>query len=394
MSLTYAIFYFALALLSLFLILAHRKRILHWMIAYLVWLVGKPRGESPHMHLIFCFVDHFEPRWGGARDMPRERERVRTWIENYPALAMKFVDADGCHPKHTFFFPEEEYEEEHLAALQSLCEQGVAEIEVHLHHDDDTSENLEQTLSRFANTLHSKHGALPADPETKQPRYAFIHGNWVLDNSGEDGRWCGVNDEISVLRRTGCYADFTFPCAPHPAQPRQINSIYYAKDDPDQPKSHDKGTPVTAGGSAWGDLMLITGPLTLNWRRRKFGLLPRIENSDIRSSNPPTAQRVDLWVKTGIRVKGRDDWIFVKVHTHGAPEKEAATLLGPHVEAMHSHLRQKYNDQKRFSLHYASAREMYNMVKAAEAGESGGPGAYRDYILPPPRNCRRPGEQN
>lgn len=385
------IFVTGLILLSLLvcvgITVASRKGVLHWLPAWCLW-AARPRKRKAHSHVLFCFVDHYEPRWGGKRNMDRERSRVQRWVNDYPPLARSFTDSDGQHPKHSFFFPAEEYEPEHLDALESICAQGLGELEIHLHHDNDTSAQLTETLLDFAGTLHHRHGALSIDPETGQLSYAFIHGNWVLDNSHRGGRWCGVNDEISVLRNTGCYADFTFPCAPHHAQPKQVNSIYYATDDPGKPKSHDRGTEVSALKKQTGDLMLITGPLTLNWRRRKFGLLPRIENADIRSSNPPTQDRVDYWVKTGICIEGRPDWIFVKVHTHGAPEREADTLLGAPLRNMHQHLTTKYNDGKQFSLHYVTAREMYNITKAAEDGRTGNPGQYRDYRLPPPRNAR------
>ncbi|MFT6770581.1 MAG: hypothetical protein ACJARU_000781, partial [Congregibacter sp.] len=35
-------------------------------------------------------------------------------------------------------------------------------------------------------------------------------------------------------------------------------------------------------------------------------------------------------------------------------------------------------------LHYVSSREMYNIAKAAEAGNSGNPNDYRDFVLPKP----------
>ena len=38
-------------------------------------------------------------------------------------------------------------------------------------------------------------------------RFGFIHGNWCLDNSRADGRWCGLNNELILLRELGCYAD-------------------------------------------------------------------------------------------------------------------------------------------------------------------------------------------
>ena len=60
------------------------------------------------------------------------------------------------------------------------------------------------------------------------------------------------------------------------------------------------------------------------------------------------------------------------------------TLLGKAVDDMYSYLEQHYNDGSRYVLHYVTAREMYNMVKAAEDGHAGNPNDYRDYILRAP----------
>ena len=87
-----------------------------------------------------------------------------------------------------------------------------------------------------------------------------------------------------------------------------------------------------------------------------------------------------------IHVEGRPEWVFVKIHTHGAPEKDAEVVLGPAVDAMFTHLEQRYNDGERFVLHYVNAREMFNIIKAAEAGREGDPNQYRDFVLPPPPN--------
>jgi hypothetical protein len=48
-----------------------------------------------------------------------------------------------------------------------------------------------------------------------------------------------------------------------------------------------------------------------------------------------------------------------------------------------SYLEKKYNDGSRYALHYVSAREAYNIAKAAEDGKVGNPNAYRDYIIKP-----------
>ncbi len=207
-----------------------------------------------------------------------ENQRVAAWVDQYPKIAGKHKDSDGCHPKHTFYYPEEEYETDHLNQLAEVCRRGFGEVEIHLHHDNDSPEGLRKKIERFREQL-KRHGLLPFD-ERGRLVYAFIHGNWALDNSRKDGRMCGVNNELEILKETGCYADFTFPSAPSETQTSKINSIYYAKET-SEAKSHNTGIDVEVGRPSTGDLMLIQGPLTLNWKTRKWRVFPKIENGDI-----------------------------------------------------------------------------------------------------------------
>lgn len=361
------------------LILAQRNALV-WIGSYLRNALRPTPRVRGTRHVLFCFVDHFEPQWHRPTQDVAD-ERVRRWCTEYPAMAAKFKDADGVHPQHCFFFPEEEYQKPHLNDLMTMCKAGFGEVEVHLHHDNDTESGLRDKLQSFCGTLRG-HGALPL--REGKPTFAFIHGNWCLDNSHPQGKHCGVNNEIQVLAEEGCYADFTLPAAPDPSQTSTINSIYYAKDDPEKPKSQDRGIPVKVGREASGDLMLIQGPLLLNWHNRKWGIFPRIENSDIRANQPPLPTRVDDWVKAHIHVEGRPEWIFVKIHTHGTQEPDIDTLLGQPVHDMFAYLGKAYNDGERYSLHYVTAREMYNIAKAAEAGHSGNPNDYRDFELASP----------
>ncbi len=363
----------------------HQKNIHQWFMPW--WRrkkISVPDGKT--IHIMFAFTDHFEPQWESP-GRATEDARVSIWEEKYPQIATKFRDADGRHPVHSFFYPEEEYRESHLDKIERLCNQGLGEIEIHLHHHDDTEANFRQVMAGFIDTLHSKHGALPIHPETGQPAFAFIHGNWALDNAHPDGHFCGIDNEITILRELGCYVDMTMPSAPDPCQTTTVNSIYYAKDDPNRCKSHDTGKPVRVNGEPWGDLMCIQGPLGFNIRNRKLGLLPRIENADVSRSAKPTPDRVDLWVDTAVHVEGRPEWVFIKVHGHCAQDPDARYLLEEGgLERMFEYLDRRYNDGEKYQLHYVSAREMYNIVKAAEAGESGNPGEYRDYLLPRPAN--------
>ena len=348
------------------------------------WRREIPSPTSP-IDVLFCIADHFEPAHG-APGLEIERARVRTWTEQLPKLAARFRDADGRPPRHTFFFPAEEYRPEHLDALGNLCQAGLAEVEVHLHHDNDTSNALRDTLMDFKHRLFYDHGLLTTTPDG-DVAYGFVHGNWALDNARPDGRFCGVNDEITILRETGCYADFTQPAAPDVAQTRTVNSIYYACDDPARPRSHDHGVDAHVGKPppAQG-LLLVQGPIALNWKRRPLGLVPGLDVGAIDGSAgyAPELTRFRRWVDRCIAVRGRPEWVFIKVHTHGAPERNAAMLLGPEMAALHDAIGNEFNDGRRYRMHYVTAREMFNIVRAAEAGERGCAGDYRDYVLPRP----------
>ncbi len=353
-----------------------------------LWLPGllasqRRRGVSAAtpIEVFFCIADHFEPARGAA-PLNVQRTRVAVWTEHYPRLAEQFRDVDGRPPQHTFFYPQEEYHPEHLDALAGLCRAGLGEVEIHLHHDADTAAGLRGKLERFKTQLHG-HGLLCRTRHDDTLQYAFIHGDWALDNSRRDRRLCGVNNELSVLKATGCYADFTMPSAPSETQTATVNRIYRATDDPQKPKSHDTGIAVETGRPGQGDLLLIQGPLRLDWRSRKWGLLPRLENGSLHASNPPTADRFQLWLDAGVGVIGRPEWIFVKVYTHGAVEENAAVLLGPAMQRFHADIARRFNDGSRYRLHYVTAREMANLVLAAEAGERGDPNQFRDYHLLP-----------
>lgn len=147
-------------------------------------------------HVYFCICDHFEPYWNRA-DASTARRRISRWLDHYPKVADRYRDSLGQLLKYSFFYPAEEYTEPDLAALSELCRAGYGEVEIHLHHDRDTAENLRRTLVDYKSRLHEKHGLLSRDA-SGVIRYGFIHGNWALNNShcaglfyyfGKHGGW-------------------------------------------------------------------------------------------------------------------------------------------------------------------------------------------------------------
>ena len=338
-----------------------------------------PRAE---VHVILAIADHYEPNFGGA-SKELAQARVDRWVSDYPRVLGHFRDSDGRPPRHTFFYPVEAYDHDEVEGIAQLCRAGFGELEVHLHHNQDTAENLAHTLREAVRILSVEHGLLSRDRVTGELGYAFVHGNWVLNNSHPNGDWCGVNDEIRVLRETGCYADFTFPSAPSPPAPCMINQIYRAESTPDRPFGHDHGVVVgsaSRSSSVSSDaLMLIQGPLVLNWRNRKWGLIPRLENGCVQSSQPASASRLPLWLKAGVGVPSRPDWIFVKLHAHGAPSHDHPALIGEPMAVFHQELADLAEENPRFHYHYVTAREMYNLVRAAESGWTGDVDSARDF---------------
>ncbi len=335
-----------------------------------------PGARARPRHLLVALCDHFEPLHGGV---PHAQgvARVQAWRERYPALAAEFRDDDGRPPRHSFFFPGEQYHPALVEPLAELCAAGLAEVEVHLHHDGDTRASLRPVLEQSLRDLAS-HGVVPE--VGGRPRWAFIHGNWALANARRDGRWCGVDDELDLLFELGCYADFTFPSSPDECQPRQTNALWYPEGDVRARRAHERGAPASVGSRRDDRLLLVTGPVAL--ARRPGSPRVRIEASALTAKDPGTEARLRTWLDAHVHVQGRPEWGFVKLHTHGAPEREADSLLGAPQRGLHEALARLRGEG--VSLHYVTAREMFNVALAAMDGLGGSPGDHRDYVVPPP----------
>jgi hypothetical protein len=123
----------------------------------------------------------------------------------------------------------------------------------------------------------------------------------------------------------------------------------------------------------------MQGPLTLApTRPGRRGFRPYIENGALTALNPPSLERLSRWVAAGITVRGRPDWVFVKLHCHGFDPRDTDSLLG---EPMTAFLRALTREQSRgrYAVHFVSAREMVNIALAACDGQPGTPSQYRDY---------------
>jgi hypothetical protein len=344
-----------------------------------------PRGP---VHLIIALADHFEPAIvpedGRARASLSEQERrVETWCAEYPRAVDSWRDHEGHPLTHTYFYPAEQYDRGLVDRLAEHCHSGWGELEIHLHHGidaPDTAEDTRRLLTEFRDALVFNHGSLSFIEGSTEPRYAFVHGNFTLANAAR-GYACGVDNELDILSQTGCYADFTLPAAAfHPAQIAKINSIYECGLPLSSRAPHRKGRNLRISCAPQIFPLNVQGPLMLDFDSRARNGIVRIENSALTGANPPSVRRLDLWKKAAVRIEGRPDWLFIKLHCHSMDPTQHESVAGSHMRQFLSDLTANA-EQRREIIHFVAAREMVNIILAACDGREGNPGEYRDYRL-------------
>ncbi len=356
-----------------------------WVTTYFrEWLGGRYAANDESQHFVFLMCDHWEP--GGG---PRGQERANFWLSNFRKVASRHKDSLGRHFQYTWFYPIDNFDPVVIDSVAATAKLGFGEIEVHWHHGHPDGATFERDLAASLPGF-TRVGALIDHPEAT-PRFSFIHGNWALDNSGAP-RLCGVDEEIRILQEHGCYADFTFPALGTSAQPRMFNRIFYATDTP-EPKSYDLTAKPAKVGDRGEGLMMVPGPLGFDFRDPRifieYGCLDDAQGSGLtgRFFKPNSASeyfrphRVDLWNRIGVGVEGRPEWVFVKIHAHGIPHREL--FFAGEMDAMLSAV-EEYCRDSGLTLHYVTAREAYNIARAAEAGLSGNPASYYDFEIPAP----------
>jgi hypothetical protein len=307
-----------------------------------------------------AITDHYEPAGMGA-SLETALGCVARWRDKWPRIADDAPrDASGQRPQYSFFYPQEEYRRDLLDGIAEIVRLGVGDVEVHLHHENEQRDSFIRKVTEFCRRLTDDHGLLRQ--QNGRTVFGFIHGNWALDNSHPDGKACGLNGEIALLRDLGCYADFTMPSAPSATQGRVVNQVYWCTSNPDnRPKSFDRGIEATIGGGRRGDLLMITGPVGLRFGERR---LPRLETGEIAGYDPPTPSRVRRWFELAPTI---GDDLFLKLFTHGAQERNFEPLLNGGLDNLYRWLAEE-GDRRDIEIHWATAWQMYQAVDALVHG--------------------------
>ena len=337
-------------------------------------------------HVVITVANHFEPSWSvkGLLDADTQRRRLDHYYELARRTGDAVRDCENTKFRHTNFFPAEQYDARLLDKLAQMQAEGLGEVEIHLHHGveaPDTSANLRKTLIEFRDCLAEEHRCLSRENPFDKPMYAFVHGNLALANSF-GGRYCGVDDEMRILQETGCYVDMTLPSAPEPTQVPMLNQIYECGAPLDEKISHRTGRRVGASENQPQLPLIFTGPLILDWTRRVRGLpVPRLDDGGLNAAQPLDAARLNRWLSANITVRNRPEWVFVKLYCHGFFDRDQSACIGETARRFFGEIVEEGERSGDYKIYFATAREAFNMVTAAITGETGAPGAFRDYRL-------------
>lgn len=333
-----------------------------WLLPYLKDRLRKSARTTKPRRAWVALTDHYEPM-GQKASLETALRRVGQWRDKWPRIAKDAPkDAAGQCPQYSFFYPQEEYRREILDGVAEMVRLGVGDVEVHLHHHNETRDRFIQKVTEFCKQLTEDHGLLRQ--QDGRTVFGFIHGNWALDNSRPDGELCGLPGEIALLRDLGCYADFTMPSVPSATQGRIVNQIYWCTNNADNsPRSFDRGIEATVGGGKQGDLLMITGPLGV---RRGSRLLPRVESGEVAQYDPPSPSRARQWFDLAPMI-GED--VFIKLYTHGGAERNLEPLLNGDLARLYRCLAEEAA-RRGVEIHWATAWQMYQAASTLIHGHS------------------------
>lgn len=359
-----------------------------WLARYPLARAKSILGEKAtgQKHIIFTVANHFEPGWSenGLLDLDAQRRR----LDDYHTLARKtgeaVTDADGTRFRHTNFYPAEQYDRKILEQMAEMQAEGLGEVEIHLHHGvekPDTADNLRKVLTEFRDCLAEEHQLLSRFETENQPKYAFVHGNLALGNSA-GGKFCGVDAEMQILQETGCYVDMTLPSAPDETQVPMLNQIYECGLPLNEKIPHRTGKRVRVFGNQPRLPLIFTGPLVFNWTRRVKGLpIPRLDDGALVDNQPSDSRRLNRWLAANVTVKNRPEWVFVKLYCHGFFDRDQSACIGEKAQRFFGEMVENGEKTGAYRIHFASAREAFNMIAAAIDGREGSPGEFRNYRL-------------
>src|SRR5262249_47054953 len=152
-----------------------------------------------------------------------------------------------------------------------------------------------------------------------------------------------------------------------------INAIYQCGHPLQERIPHRSGPNLRVGVPAQLPV-IFTGPLVFNWRRRLWGLpVPRLDDGALARNYPLDLVRLHRWRGAGIGVRGRPEWLFIKLFCHGFFPYDQAMSIGEPIRRFWEEVLEYGERSGEYKVHFATAREAFNIAMAAVDGRAGEP---------------------
>jgi len=358
-------------------------------------------------NVIYTHADHFEP---GAHDLEVCNERLKIWTEDlkklkikpslfvFPSLLMKYIDGKiTTKPSSSTSM---------IVSYLKAMEENGADINLHIHHERWTTSSV--TVEPWITLLREKKVTddqmleahiidvkkLFENAGIDMSSWGFVHGMWGLNAS--DRTVCNIENEIIILRKHGCFGDFTFPAGRPHCNP-QMSGIFSVPLK-SGPKIYDVGFKLRKAQNLlqnYPDFIIfyptksyffvsIDG-LLLNRGKRAYYygsiLAPhsfREDGHTVATLCPENSlEIIQEWLLSSMII---DRTLVIKTHAHsmsnafwdfdGEVKNQSPLFQTNHIERM-SMLESAMNE-RHIGLHYLTARELFNFCVQIDKGNSAG----------------------
>jgi len=209
--------------------------------------------------VLYLHCDHFEPT-NTNYSLDQTNQILKTFTGQAIDSAIKpslflHLPADIYWKEGKFYLQKLSTYPIVMSYIKQLSDIGC-DIQWHIHHEYWTNSSVvkgewkqildrglvkdEETLEFFISETKKiyKECGLP-----NVDTWGIVHGMWALNAS--DSLNCNITNELSILRRNGCLADFTFP-AGRPWCTPEMTGIF-AVTPKNEPKCYNTGTTIARG---------------------------------------------------------------------------------------------------------------------------------------------------
>ncbi len=294
-------------------------------------------------------------------------EQAEQALNRMTRITEAHVDCTGRHFRYTFACPVYDWSASDMACLTEYCRAGLGEIELLLPSVCPDSDNLRRLLTRSVSSL-------------EQSSFVIVRSS---ERSSERKASPDRKAELLLLRDFGCYADFSFPDPASSLQPSRINTVTSVSHQADSDNPYKDAASIKSGAVSYGDLFVIDGPMIIDWTNWCGLFNPSVEFGRLSYYSPPDTTRIERWIRADVHVDGQPNWVFVKLilsdHFLAGSSSELLESLDHTLDC----LERRLAEGDEYRLHYVTAREMYNIARAAEAGKTSPVARYVDYRSQP-----------